>query len=121
MLKRLGGIIGCKYKTSSWHPNGFSDGSNIDAVCVDTFWEQISHFLMVGRGTVRVCFSVTKTLSDDSDWTDEGFHYHRRAAGNVGECYCICRAFWEDQNSSLSVEQTMYCIQYGAAAVMDED
>ena len=29
MSKRLGGIIGCKYKTSSWHLNGFSDGSNI--------------------------------------------------------------------------------------------
>ena len=23
MSKRLGGIIGCKYKTSSWHLNGF--------------------------------------------------------------------------------------------------
>ena len=23
MSKRLGGIIGCKYKTSSWHVNGF--------------------------------------------------------------------------------------------------
>ena len=29
MSKRLGGIIGCKYKTSSWHLNGFPDGSNI--------------------------------------------------------------------------------------------
>ena len=29
MPKRLGGIIGCKYKTSSWHLNGFPDGSNI--------------------------------------------------------------------------------------------
>ena len=29
MSKRLGGIIGCKDKTSSWHVNGFSDGSNI--------------------------------------------------------------------------------------------
>ena len=29
MSKRLGGIIGCKYKTSSWHVNGFPDGSNI--------------------------------------------------------------------------------------------
>ena len=27
--KRLGGINGCKYKTSSWHLNGFPDGSNI--------------------------------------------------------------------------------------------
>ena len=27
--KRLGGIIGCKYKTSSCHLNGFPDGSNI--------------------------------------------------------------------------------------------
>ena len=29
MSKRLGGIIGCEYKTSSWHLNGFSDDSNI--------------------------------------------------------------------------------------------
>ena len=29
MSKRLGGIIGCKYKTSSWHLNGFPYGSNI--------------------------------------------------------------------------------------------
>ena len=29
MSKHLGGIIGCKYKTSSWHLNGFPDGSNI--------------------------------------------------------------------------------------------
>ena len=27
--KRLGGVIGCKYKTSSWHLNGFPYGSNI--------------------------------------------------------------------------------------------
>ena len=26
MSKRLGGIIGCKYKTSSWHLNGFPYG-----------------------------------------------------------------------------------------------
>ena len=29
MSKRLGGIIGCKDKTSSWHLIGFLDGSNI--------------------------------------------------------------------------------------------
>ena len=29
MTKRLGGIKGCKYKTSSWHLNGFPDGNNI--------------------------------------------------------------------------------------------
>ena len=29
MSKRLGGIKGSKYKTSSWHLNGFPDGSNI--------------------------------------------------------------------------------------------
>ena len=29
MSKRLGGIIGCKDKTSSWHLNGFPDGGNI--------------------------------------------------------------------------------------------
>ena len=29
MSKRLGGIIGCNYKTSSWLLNGFPDGSDI--------------------------------------------------------------------------------------------
>ena len=29
MSKRLGGIIDCNDKTSSWHLNGFSDGSNV--------------------------------------------------------------------------------------------
>ena len=29
MSKRLGGTKGCKYKTSSWHLNGFPDGNNI--------------------------------------------------------------------------------------------
>ena len=28
MSKRLGGIKGCKYKTSSWHLNGFPDADN---------------------------------------------------------------------------------------------
>ena len=27
MSKRLSGIVGCKYKTSSWHLNGFRDGA----------------------------------------------------------------------------------------------
>ena len=26
---KVGGTIGCEYKTSSWHLNGFLDGSNI--------------------------------------------------------------------------------------------
>ena len=37
MSKRLGlgGIKGCKYKTSSWHLNGFPDGNNIEStVCM---------------------------------------------------------------------------------------
>ena len=29
MSKRIGGIKGCKYQTSSWHLNGFLDGNNI--------------------------------------------------------------------------------------------
>ena len=29
MSKRLGGIECCKYKTSSWHLNGFLDGNNV--------------------------------------------------------------------------------------------
>ena len=34
MSKRLGGIIGCKYKTSSRHLNGFPDSSNIGSPVV---------------------------------------------------------------------------------------
>ena len=34
MSKRLGGIKGCKYKTSSWHLNGFPDGNNIGSTTV---------------------------------------------------------------------------------------
>ena len=29
MSKRVGGIKGCKYKTSSWHLNRFPDADNI--------------------------------------------------------------------------------------------
>ena len=29
MSKRLGGIKGCKYKTSSWHSNRIPDADNI--------------------------------------------------------------------------------------------
>ena len=32
MSKRLGGIIGCKDKTSSWHFNGFPSGSNVGSI-----------------------------------------------------------------------------------------
>ena len=32
--KRLDGIIGCKDKTSSWHLNGFPDGSNVGSAVV---------------------------------------------------------------------------------------
>ena len=31
MSKRLGGIKGCKYKTSSWHLNRFTDADNIES------------------------------------------------------------------------------------------
>ena len=36
MSKRSGGIIGCKYKTSSWHLNGFPHGitSNIGSTVI---------------------------------------------------------------------------------------
>ena len=34
MSKRLGGIIGSKHKTSSWHSKGFPDGSiAVDDAC----------------------------------------------------------------------------------------
>ena len=47
MSKHLGGIIGCKDKTSSWYFNGFPDGSNIGST-VSCRGEAHSY-------TVRVC------------------------------------------------------------------
>ena len=46
MSKRLvGGIKGCKYETSSWHPNRFPDadniGSTVDVVVVDSHIQRI--------------------------------------------------------------------------------
>ena len=37
MSKRLGGIEGCKYKTSSWHSNWFPDADNIGSTVFLTF------------------------------------------------------------------------------------
>ena len=37
MSKRLGGIKGCKYKTSSWHLNRFPDADNIGLLSFLTF------------------------------------------------------------------------------------
>ena len=36
MSKRLGGIKGCKYKTSSWHLNRFPDADNIGSRVTQT-------------------------------------------------------------------------------------
>ena len=38
MSKRLGGVIGCKDKTSSWRLNGFRDGSDIGSTVVVVFF-----------------------------------------------------------------------------------
>ena len=40
MSKRLGGIKGCKYKTFSWHLNGFPDGNNIGSTSQYTVGEK---------------------------------------------------------------------------------
>ena len=46
MSKRLGGIIGCKYKTSSWHLNGFPYGSNSGSYLICTVYK----FIIVDGG-----------------------------------------------------------------------
>ena len=46
MSKRLGGIIGCKYKTSSWHLNGFPYGSNSGTYLICTVYK----FIIVDGG-----------------------------------------------------------------------
>ena len=38
MSKRLGGIKGCKYKTSSWHSNRFPDADNIGSTVLDLIY-----------------------------------------------------------------------------------
>ena len=54
--KRLGGIKGCKYKTSSWHLNRFPDADNIGSTvygcigCVGCRGERGKHLLTVTEG-----------------------------------------------------------------------
>ena len=52
MSKRLGGIKGCKYKTSSWHLNGFPDGNNIGSTEYN-----------VGEKPTVMLYTITTVLS----------------------------------------------------------
>ena len=53
MSKRLGGIIGCQDKTSSWHSNGFPDGSNVGSTLswgeYSIVWSLHNHMDTTGR------------------------------------------------------------------------
>ena len=49
MSKRLGRIIGCKYKTSSWHSNGFLDGSNIGSTYNTGEKHTVVMLLVIGK------------------------------------------------------------------------
>ena len=50
IAKRLGGIMGCKYKTSSWYLNGFPDDRNIGST-VESPVLSTCHFIpIVGVG-----------------------------------------------------------------------
>ena len=51
MSKRLGGIKGCKYKTSSWHLNGFPDRNNIIGSTVQYRGEAFVVVAEMGTGT----------------------------------------------------------------------
>ena len=48
MSKRLGGTVGCKDKTSSWHLNGFPDCSNIGSITVVVVVVVVSHIQRIG-------------------------------------------------------------------------
>ena len=53
--KRLGGIKGCKYKTSSWHLNRFPDADNIGSTGLDAF-RFFLNSIMSGRSPP--CYTV---------------------------------------------------------------
>ena len=63
MSKRLGGIIGCKYKTSSWHSNGFPDGSNIGSKYNIGEKHTVVMLLVVGKeNTITLYNESTETF-----------------------------------------------------------
>ena len=61
MSKLLGGIIGCKYKTSSWHLNLFPYGSNTGSVVVVVVAVVDSHIQRIVLATEET--TVTQQVS----------------------------------------------------------
>ena len=83
MSKRLvGGIIGCKYKTSPWHLNGFPDGSNIGS-------------------TVYIYIFFSSLISLIAD----GPHHYHPACGHKGSSHLspvhALQFFYRDASSAL--------------------
>ena len=65
MSKRLGRIIGCKYKTSSWHSNGFPDGSNIGSQYNTGEKHTVVMLLVIGKEKTFALYNEsTKTFYD---------------------------------------------------------
>ena len=58
MSERLGGIKGCGDKTSSWHLNGFPDGSNIGSTVVVVVDSHIQRIVLATEET-----TVTQQVS----------------------------------------------------------
>ena len=69
MSKRLGGIIGCKYKTTSWHLNGFPDGCNMYNTVLLCFMESISTrgLIALHPRSLQVRNGTTYVLKIDTD------------------------------------------------------
>ena len=59
MSKRSGGVIGCKYKTFSWHLNEFPYGSNIGSKVFMSLSCGTSRLRIVGLADEAELVSIT--------------------------------------------------------------
>ena len=95
MSKRLGGIIGCNDKTSSWHLNGSPDGRNIGST--------VSSVMSGSKPTV-ILFFFFFFFSFISLIADGPHHYHP-ACGHKGSSHLspvhALQFFYRDASSAL--------------------
>ena len=64
-VKKKGGIIGCKYKTFSWHLNGFpDDNSAINPYTIRAYSLQHKQYYNIVTGKEEHIYILQQVLSD---------------------------------------------------------
>ena len=101
MSKRLGRIIGCKYKTSSWHLDGFPDGSNIGST--------VLLFRSRKKTTIHRCVRP-QIYSSTLLWKNTRKCSHISDGLELAGMWRVNGSFWEKSPAFICTHTTtLYC------------